>query len=397
MSKYNDVDWTRYRPATRAVRAGQKRGRESEHSEPIYATSSFVFESAAQAAARFCGDEPGNIYSRFTNPTVQAFEQRLAAMEGGESCVATSSGMAAITALCLAVLNAGDHVVVSRGVFGSTIMLFNNIFRRFGIEIDYVTLTDLDAWRSCLKPNTRMFFFETPGNPLTEVGDIAGISRIAHEHNPETIVVVDNCFCTPVLQRPLDHGADVVMHSATKYIDGQGRCVGGALVGDAGIVGEKIFGVLRTAGPSMSPFNAWVFLKGLETLDIRMQHMSKGALQLARWLEEDCPRVERVYYPGLESHPQKGLADRQQSGAGAVVSFDVKGGRDAAWALTDRTELLSITANLGDTRSTITHPASTTHGRLSEEELKLAGIGQGLLRIAVGLEDIEDIKEDLHF
>ena len=396
MSRYNDVDWRAYRPATRAVRAGQRRSQEGEHSEPIYATSSFVFESAQQAADRFSGDEPGNIYSRFTNPTVKAFEQRLAAMEGGESCVATASGMAAITAICLAVLKAGDHVVVSRGVFGTTTVLFNNIFRRFGVDFDYVTLTDLDDWEACIKPATRMVFFETPGNPMTEVGDIAGISRLAHRHNPEILVVVDNCFCTPVLQRPLELGADLIIHSATKNIDGQGRCVGGAVVGDSETVGEKVFGVLRSGGPTMSPFNAWVFLKGLETLDIRMRHMSNSALEIATRLE-GVAQVTNVYYPGLNSHPQSDLARRQQSAGGAVVSFDVEGGRDAAWAMIDRTRLLSITANLGDTRSTITHPASTTHGRLSAEDLALSGIGQGLVRIAVGLEDVEDIIEDMRF
>jgi O-succinylhomoserine sulfhydrylase len=383
-----------WRPATLAVRAGQRRTAEGEHAEPIFTTSSFVFANAAQAAARFKGEEPGNVYSRFTNPTVRAFEERLAALEGGERCVATASGMAAILSLCLGLLRAGDHVVSSNSIFGATRVLFNNILARFGVEFSYVPMSDLGAWRAALRPNSRLLFLETPANPLTDVADIAAIAALAHERG--AWLAVDNCFCTPVLQQPLALGADIVIHSATKYLDGQGRCVGGAVVGSEKLVGEGVYAVLRSAGPSMSPFNAWVFLKGLETLPLRMRAISAAALELARWLET-VPQVERVYYPGLPSHPQHQLAARQQSAGGGIVSFDVRGGRDQAWKLIDRTRLVSITANLGDTRTTITHPASTTHGRISEAERASAGIGEGLVRIAVGLEDVEDLKDDLRF
>ena len=381
-----------YGLATLAVRAGQVRTPEGEHSEPIFPTSSYVFGSAREAAARFAGEEPGNIYSRFTNPTVRTFQDRLAALEGGEACVATASGMAAILATCLGLLRAGDHIVSSRSIFGTTTVLFNNYLARCGIETTYVELSDNAAWEAAIRPETRMLFLETPSNPLTELGDVRALADIAHAR--DCLLVVDNCFCTPVLQRPLDQGADIVIHSATKYLDGQGRCIGGAVVGDAERVGQEVFGFLRTAGPTMSPFNAWVFLKGLETLKVRMQAHCANAAGLARWLEAH-PAVERVYYPGLESHPQHALAREQQSDFGGIVSFDVKGGRDAAWQVIDATELLSITANLGDTKSTITHPATTTHGRLSPEARRDAGIGDGLIRVAVGLEEIDDIRADL--
>ena len=377
---------------TRAVRAGQHRTCEGEQSEPIFATSSYVFDNAAQAAARFSGEAPGNIYSRFTNPTVRTFEERLAALEGGERAVATASGMSAILATCMGLLKAGDHVVASRSLFGSTSLLFQNILSRFGLTFDFVPLPDVDAWRRALRPNTRMLFLETPSNPLMELGDIAALAGVAHDHG--ALLVVDNCFCTPVLQRPLELGADVVVHSATKYLDGQGRCVGGAVVGDARRVGEEVFGFLRTAGPSLSPFNAWVFLKGLETLALRMERHSASALALARWLQEQ-PGVTRVFYPGLPDHPQHALAARQQSAFGGVLAFEVAGGREAAWRIIDSTRLLSITANLGDARSTITHPATTTHGRLTDAERAEAGIGDGLIRISVGLEDVADIQDDL--
>jgi O-succinylhomoserine sulfhydrylase len=377
---------------TLAVRAGQQRTAEHEHAEPIFPTSSYVFDSAAQAAARFKGEEAGNIYSRFTNPTVRTFEQRLAALEGGDSCVATSSGMAAILSTCMALLKSGDHVVSSRAIFGSTVVLFNKYITPFGVDVSYVPLTDLQAWRETIRPETRILFLETPSNPLTEVADIAALAELAHEH--DCLLVVDNCFCTPALQQPLHLGADIVIHSATKYIDGQGRCIGGAVVGNKELVGEGVYGFLRTAGPTMSPFNAWVFLKGLETLHLRMKAHSENALQLARFLEGHSA-VSRVYYPGLESHPQHQLAAQQQTGYGGVLAFEVKGGQKAAWKIIDNTQMLSITANLGDTKSTITHPATTTHGRLSDEERQEAGIQPGMIRIAVGLEDIEDIKADL--
>jgi O-succinylhomoserine sulfhydrylase len=380
--------------STQAIRTGHQRTPEGEHGEPIFPTSSFVFASAAEAAARFSGETPGNIYARFTNPTVRNFERRLAALEGGESCVATASGMAAILATCMGLLQSGDHIVSSQSVFGSTTILFNKYLTRFGIETSYVPLNDYDAWERAIGPKTRLLFLETPSNPLTEVADIPRLSELARAKGCR--LVVDNCFCTPALQRPLALGADLVIHSATKYLDGQGRCIGGAVVGDRELVGEEVFGVLRTAGPSMSPFNAWVFLKGLETLDLRMQAHSSKALQLAEWLEGQ-PQIERVYFPGLPSHPQYVLAQRQQSAPGGIVSFDLKGGQPAAWAVIDATRMLSITANLGDTKTTITHPATTTHGRLTPEQRSDAGIGQGLVRIAVGLENVEDIQADLSY
>jgi O-succinylhomoserine sulfhydrylase len=377
---------------TRAVRAGQHRTGEGENSEPIFATSSYVFKSAAEAAARFSGEKPGNIYSRFTNPTVRTFEERLAALEGGEKCVATGSGMAAILSTCLALLKSGDHIVSSRNIFGPTVLLFNNYLGKFGVETTYVSLSDYGAWEKAIKPNTRLLFVETPSNPLTEVADIARLAKLAHAKG--CLLVVDNCFCTPALQLPLKLGADVVIHSATKYLDGQGRCVGGAVIGDKDLVGEKVYGFMRTCGPSLSPFNAWVFLKGLETLSLRMKAHCANAMELARWLEKQ-KRVQRVYYPGLASHPQHKLAKKQQSGFGGIVAFELKGGKDAAWKLIDSTRMLSITANLGDTKSTITHAATTTHGRLTPEQRAEAGISDGLIRISVGLEDIEDINKDL--
>ncbi|MES1190266.1 MAG: O-succinylhomoserine sulfhydrylase [Steroidobacter sp.] len=381
-----------YHLSTLAIRAGHARTHEGEHAEPIYATSSFVFNSAAEAASRFVEGATGNIYSRFTNPTVRCFEERLAAMEGGESCVATSSGMSAVLSLCMALLKAGDHVVCSDSVFGSIMSLFNRYFVKFGVEISYVPPQQLDAWRAVIKPNTRMFFLETPSNPLSAIGDIAGIAAIAHERG--IVFVVDNCFCTPALQKPLALGADVIIHSATKYIDGQGRVLGGAVVGSKPFVGAEVFGFMRTAGPSMSPFNAWVLLKGLETLDLRMRAHSAAALELAQWLEAH-PAVERVHYAGLPSHPQHDLARRQQSAFGGIIAFVVKGGREGAWKIIDSARLLSITANLGDVKSTITHPATTTHARISQAERDRAGIVEGLLRISVGLEDLSDIKRDL--
>lgn len=377
---------------TLAVRAGQTRTAENEHAEPIFPTSSYVFDTAAQAAARFKGDEPGNIYSRFTNPTVRTFEQRLAALEGGDSCVATSSGMAAILSTCMALLKGGDHIVSSNAIFGSTVVLFNKYITPFGVDVSYVPLTDLDTWQKAIRPETRILFLETPSNPLTEVADIAALAQLANAN--DCLLVVDNCLCTPALQQPLKLGADIVIHSATKYIDGQGRCVGGAVVGNKELVGEGVYGFLRTAGPTMSPFNAWVFLKGLETLSLRMKAHSENALQLAQYLE-DHPAVTRVYYPGLESHPQHDLANKQQTGYGGVLAFNVEGGQKAAWKLIDNTQMLSITANLGDAKSTITHPATTTHGRLTDEERAAARIGEGMVRIAVGLENIDDIVGDL--
>ncbi|MFT5657865.1 MAG: O-succinylhomoserine sulfhydrylase [Gammaproteobacteria bacterium] len=381
-----------YQFETRAIRTGHRRTQEHEHGEPIFTTSSFVFDSAAQAAAKFSGDEPGNIYARFTNPTTQNFEQRLATMEGGESCVATASGMSAIMAICIGLLKAGDHIVSSRSIFGTTTVLFEKYISRFGIDTTFVDLTDMQAWKAAIKSNTRLFFLETPSNPLTEVADIRLLADLAH--NNDCLLVVDNCFCTPALQRPLAFGADLIVHSATKYLDGQGRIVGGAVVGNSQLVGEELYGVIRTTGPTMAPFNAWVALKGLETLSLRMKAHSEQAMMLAQHLS-DHPKVERVFFTGLPSHPQHDLAKQQQSGFGGIVSFIVKGGREKAWRVIDHTKLLSITANLGDVKTTISHPATTTHGRLSAEQKALSGVEEGLLRVAVGLESIDDIIEDL--
>jgi len=389
MSNQNSENW---HLATKAVRIGHQRTPEMEHGEPIFPTSSYVFNNAAEAAAIFAGEQQGNIYARFANPTVRNFEQRLAALEGGEVCVATSSGMAAIYATCLGLLEAGDHLVSAKQIFGSTVVLFDKYLTRSNIQTSYADLTDLSSWEKAIQPNTKMLFIESPSNPLTQIADIRALAKLAHDHN--CLLAVDNCFCSPALQRPLELGADIVIHSATKYIDGQGRALGGAIVGNKEQVGEAIFGVLRTVGPCMSPFNAWIFLKGLETLAVRMREHCKQAMELALWLQQQ-PNIEKVNYPGLESHPQFELAKQQQSLAGGLLSFDVKGGKKAAWHLIDQTQILSITANLGDTKTTITHPASTTHGRLTPEARQAAGIGDGLVRIAVGFEDIEDIKADI--
>lgn len=377
--------------ATQAIRAGHARTHEQEHGEPIFPTSSFVYGSAAEAARKFSGEEPGNIYSRFTNPTVRNFEQRLAVMEGGERCVATSSGMAAILSTALALLKAGDEIVASRSLFGSTVSLFDKYLGKLGITTRYVELSNLEAWEAAITPATRLLFAETPSNPLSEVVDIAALAELAHRHN--ALLAIDNCFLTPALQQPLALGADLVIHSATKYLDGQGRAIGGAVVGRDKEL-EELFGVVRTCGPCLSPFNAWLFLKGLETLSLRMKAHCENALELAHWLEAH-PAVAKVHYSGLKSHPQHALAARQQRGSGAVLGCEVKGARDAAWSVIDATQIMSITGNLGDVKTTITHPATTTHGRLSDEQKTAAGISEGLIRIAVGLEDINDLKRDL--
>ena len=378
---------------TLAIHAGIHRSQFNEHSEALYLTSSYVFDSAEQAAARFSGEESGNVYSRFTNPTVTAFEERLAALEGAESCVATSSGMSAILACVMGLLSAGDHIVASKSLFGSTLNLFNNILKRFGIETTFVSLTETEEWELAVKSNTKIFFIETPSNPLTEISDIKELSTLAKKSG--AWLVVDNCLCSPILQRPLDLGADIVIHSATKYLDGQGRVLGGAVLGNRDLIMEKgVFGFLRTAGPTLSAFNAWVLLKGMETLKIRMEAHSANALEVAIWLEKQ-PNITKVYYPGLPSHPQYALAKKQQKTGGGIVSFEVKGGKKNAWHIINSTRMLSITANLGDAKSTLTHPASTTHSRISQDERDAAGITDGLLRIAVGLESVKDIKEDL--
>jgi len=376
---------------TLAIRAGQVRSHEGEHSEAIYTTSSYVFNSAEEAAARFSGDQPGNVYSRYTNPTVRTFEERIAAMEGGEAAVATSSGMAAILSTCMALLSAGDHVLCSRSVFGTTSVLFTKYMKKFGVEVDFVPLTKLDVWEQKLKSNTKLMFLETPSNPLCDVADLAALSALSKSSG--ALLVVDNCFCTPALQRPLAMGADLVIHSATKYLDGQGRCLGGVVVGAEELVSE-VLGFIRSCGPTMSPFNAWVFLKGLETLGLRMEAHSKNALQLAQWLQERG-EVEHVFYGGLPEHTGHALAAKQQSAFGGVLSFRVKGGREEAWRVIDATQIMSLTANLGDAKTTIVHPATTTHGRLSDEEKIDAGISDNLIRVAVGLESVIDLQKDL--
>ena len=376
---------------TNSVRAGSIRSEEGEHSEALYLTSSFVFKNAKEAAARFANSEVGNIYSRFTNPSVKMFEDRLASLEGAEQCVATSTGMSAILASVMSLCDTGDHIVVSKSVFGTTVKLFDNILKKWGLEVTYVSLTDLNEWQNAVKKNTKLFFVETPSNPLTEICDISALADLAHQS--KSLLIVDNCFCTPAHQLPLQLGADVIIHSATKYLDGQGRCLGGAVLGKKDQM-NHVANFLRSAGTSMSPFNAWVFFKGLETLKLRMDAHSAKAIELAIWLEER-KKVSKVYYPGLPSHPQHELAMKQQSAGGGIVSFKVDGDKKDAWNLIDSTKLISITANLGDTRSTITHPATTTHSRLSQKERDSSGIADSLIRIAVGLEDIDDIKADL--
>ena len=381
----------KYQLETLAVRAGTARSQFNEHSEALYLTSSYVFTSAAQAAARFSGEDEGNVYSRFTNPTVAAFQERLAALEGAEACVATASGMSAILSLVMALCSAGDHIVASTGLFGATQQLLGNIMTRFGVRTSFVSQTDVGAWEAAICAETKLFFLETPSNPLTEISDIAALVAVAHAKG--ILVAVDNCFCTPILQRPLDLGADLVMHSATKFLDGQGRVLGGAVAGRKALT-DELLKFLRTAGPTLSAFNAWVLLKGMETLKIRLEAQSAKALELARWLEAH-PRVARVYYPGLPSHPQFELASRQQKSGGAIVAFEVKGRRAEAWKVIDHCELLSITANLGDTKTTLTHPATTTHGRITPEQRAASGITESLLRIAVGLEAVVDLQNDL--
>jgi O-succinylhomoserine sulfhydrylase len=376
---------------TLAVRAGTVRSQFNEHSEALFLTSSFVFGSAAEAAARFKGEQPGPIYARFTNPTVSMMEERLAALEGAERCVAFASGMAAILATVMGLMKAGEHVVASRAIFGSTVQLFSNILGRFGIETTYVSPTDPAEWQAAVRPNTKLFFVESPSNPLTEISDIRALATIAHAHG--AWLAVDNCFCSPALQKPLELGADIIIHSATKYLDGQGRVLGGAVLGSHALM-DGVYTFLRTAGPTLSAFNAWIILKGMETLSLRMDAHSRNALALAQWLEAQ-PNVARVFYPGLPSHPQHALAMAQQKTGGGIVAFELKGGQAAAWKLIDHTRMLSITANLGDTKSTITHPATTTHSRITPEQRVAAGISDGLVRIAVGLESVADIQADL--
>lgn len=396
MNNSNDDFLAQCQMDTQAVRAGHHRTAEGEHSEPIFNTSSYVFDSAAAAAARFSGEQPGNVYSRYTNPTLKIFQDRLALMEGAEAAVATSSGMAAILSVCMALLQAGDHVVVSRSVFGTTSNLFSKVLKKFNVESSFVELVDIDAWQAAINSNTKMLFLETPSNPLCDVADMAALSALAKQHSCR--LVVDNCFCTPALQKPLSLGADIIVHSATKYLDGQGRCMGGVVLGNQADM-DEVLGFVRTAGPTMAPFNAWVFLKGLETLSLRMDAHCKNAQQIAEWLQQQ-ELVEHVYYAGLESHPGHALATKQQSGFGGVLSFKVKGRDDqsdraAAWRFIDATRLVSLTANLGDAKTTIVHPATTTHGRLSDTERAQAGITENLIRLAVGLEDVIDLIDDM--
>jgi len=376
---------------TIAIRAGHTRTHEGEHGEPLFLTSSYVFKNAEEAAARFSGDQPGNVYSRYTNPTVRIFEERIAALEGAEQAVATSSGMAAILSTCMALLQSGDHIVCSRNVFGTTTVLLEKYLGRFGVKTTFVSLTDLAQWQDAVTPKTKMFFLETPSNPLCDIADLPALATLAHDN--DTLLVVDNCFCTPALQQPLKLGADLIIHSATKYLDGQGRCLGGVVAGRNELV-DEVLSFIRSAGPTMSPFNAWVFVKGLETLRLRMDAHSANALELAQWLQQQ-PQVEKVFYAGLPDHPGHDLAAAQQRAFGGVLSFRVKGGKEQAWKVIDSTQVLSLTANLGDAKTTIVHPATTTHGRLSDEQKAETGITENLIRIAVGLEDIKDIKADL--
>ncbi len=381
-----------YKPDTLGVRAGAVRSDFQEHSEALVLTTSFVYKSAAEAARKFANEEPGNIYSRFTNPTVKMFQDRLAALEGAEACVATATGMAAVATLGLGLLRSGDHLIAARGVFGTVVPLFDQILARLGIATTWVPLADVDAWKRAVRPETRLLFIETPSNPVCEVADIAALAQIAR--GAGAILAVDNCMCSPALQRPIEFGADLVIHSATKYLDGQGRVLAGAIAGRADLVAGPLLSFVRTAGPAISPFNAWICLKGMETLRLRMQAQSANALEIARWLESH-PAVERVHYPGLSSHPQHALAMRQQSAGGAVLSFVVKGGREAAWRAIDATRLVSITANFGDVKTTICHPATTTHGRIPPAERDASGIVEGLVRVGVGLEDPTDVRADL--
>ncbi len=385
MSKDYDIE-------TLAIRHGYTQTAELENSEAIFPTSSFAFKSAKQAADRFSGEEKGNVYSRFTNPTVRAFENRLAAMEGGEACVATASGMSAILSTFMSLLKAGDHIVSSQSIFGTTKVLFTKYLANFGVETTFVSQTDLKTWQEAIQPNTKALFLESPSNPLTEIADIAALATLSQQHN--VLLIVDNCFCTPVLQQPLKLGADIVIHSATKFLDGQGRGIGGAVVGSNDLVEEHVGAFMRTAGPTMSPFNAWIFLKGLETLSIRMEAHCQRAQSLAEWLENH-PAVEKVFFPGLKSHPDYALMKKQQKAAGGLISFRVKGSQADAWQVVDQTRMLSITANLGDVKTSITHPATTTHSKVSLEDRLRSGITENLLRISVGLESLEDIKQDL--
>ncbi len=376
---------------TLAVRGGQLRSNFQEHSEALFLTSSFVYQSAAEAARKFANTEPGFLYSRFTNPTVTMFQDRLAALEGTEACVGTATGMAAIASTVLGLCKSGDHIVSSRSVFGTVVPLFDQICKRFGVDTTWVSPANVDEWRAAMRPNTRLLFCESPSNPLAEVCDIAALAKIAHERG--ALLAVDNCLLTPALQRPVEFGADLVIHSATKYLDGQGRVLAGAVCGSKALI-EPVYGFVRTAGPSLSPFNAWICLKGMETLRLRIEAQSRAALEIAQWLEAQ-PQVSRVHYAGLASHPQHALALRQSPMQGAVVAFEVKGGREAAWRVIDNVKMISITANLGDTKTTVTHPATTTHARITQAERDAAGISEGLLRIAVGLESMRDIQDDL--
>jgi O-succinylhomoserine sulfhydrylase len=381
-----------HKPDTLGVRAGGLRSDFQEHSEALVLSTSFVYKSAAEAARKFANEEPGNIYSRFTNPTVTMFQNRLAALEGAEACVATSTGMGAVATLVFGLLKAGDHLVAARGVFGTVVPLFDQILARFGVTTTWVSLTDLEEWKRAIRPATKLLFAETPSNPVCEVADIAALSKIAR--GAGAVLAIDNAMCSPALQRPIELGADLVVHSATKYLEGQGRVLAGAIAGRTDLVSGPLFHFVRTAGPAISPFNAWVVLKGMETLRLRVNAQSAAALGIARWLESHAA-VERVHYPGLDSHPQHGLAMRQQSAGGPVLSFVVKGGREAAWRLIDATRMISITANFGDVKSTICHPATTTHGRIPAPERAATGIEEGLVRLAVGLEDPTDIRADL--
>ncbi len=381
-----------FQPDTLGVRAGAVRSDFQEHSEALALSTSFVYKSAAEAARKFANEEPGNIYSRFTNPTVTMFQSRLAALEGAEACVATATGMAAITTMALGLLKSGDHIVTHRGVFGTVVPLFDQILAKLGITTTWVDLDDLDQWRDAVRPNTKLLFAETPTNPVCEVADIAGLAAIAGKAG--AILAIDNCMCSPALQRPIALGADLVVHSATKYLAGQGRVPAGAIAGRADLVTGPLFGFVRTAGPAISPFNAWIVLKGMETLGIRVRAQSQNALAIARWLEGH-PNVERVHYPFLESHPQHALAAKQQAAGGPVLSFVARGGREGAWRVIDAVKMISITANFADVKSTICHPAPTTHGRIAPAEREKAGISEGLMRLAVGLEDVADIRADL--